>query len=81
MSHCLHAFICKKEELKVIPEKFIELPQGFVLFDSFPGYNDDNDDEDEEFDITNIANNICEIDTDYFGGAGQQSANGLMVKK
>lgn len=88
MSHCINAYICKLEDLKIPKEiKYKELPQGFIIFDTLPSrfYKEDDDDYFELVaPITEISDKIVLVETDYFGGAGTQNAklwiNGRRIK-
>ena len=61
--HCISVFIAKESELKTDKIVFIRLPQNFVMFADHPLGN-----------ITEVADNVASVRTDYFGGAGEQYA-------
>jgi hypothetical protein len=68
--HCINIHLAKKSEIESDPRiKFKELEQGIVAILDYPGI--------EEKDL--LANRlVASINTDYFGGAGSQSASVTM---
>lgn len=82
--HCLYGYICKEKELKDagLSVKFLSLPQGFAIFDTLS-------DEDscaivsngEALILPKNIDNLAHIQTDYFGGSGEQFATLVLEGK
>jgi hypothetical protein len=61
MGHCISAIVIKEENIKDGYKEYIKLPQGFALLH-------------QQEDNSMLIEPYLEIDTDYFGGCGEQYA-------
>ena len=61
MGHCISAIVIREENIKEGYNDYIKLPQGFALLP-------------QQEDKSMLNEPYLEIDTDYFGGCGEQYA-------